>query len=178
MGRDKALLPLKDKTLLEHVISTMQQIFPQVIVSVREPRAGVELSQVCDEQAGCGPLAGLAAGLARVDTPWAFVVACDMPYISFQLIEYIDKFRCNRQAVVPVVGGYPQPMAAFYSVSCLDVIRNALVGQDKSLRRALRQLDVCYVDEAGMNDAALRSFVDLDTPEDYAAALKNGLFAL
>jgi len=27
-----------------------------------------------------------------------------------------------------------------------------------------------------MNDAALRSFVDLDTPEDYAAALKNGQF--
>jgi molybdopterin-guanine dinucleotide biosynthesis protein A len=174
MGRDKALLPLEDKTLLEHVISTMQQIFPQVIVSVREPRAGVELSQVCDEQAGCGPLAGLAAGLARVDTPWAFVVACDMPYISLQLIEYIDKFRCNRQAVVPVVGGYPQPLAAFYSASCLEVIRNALVGQDKSLRGALRQLDVCYVDEAGMNDAALRSFVDLDTPEDYAAALKMG----
>lgn len=174
MGRDKALLPLEDKTLLEHVISTMQQVFPQVIVSVREPRAGVELSQICDEQTGCGPLAGLASGLAKVVTPWAFVVACDMPYVSLQLIEYIDKFKTERQAVVPVVGGYPQPMAAFYSVSCLDVIRKSLGGQDKSLRGVLRQLDVCYVDEAGMTDAALRSFVDLDTPEDYAAALKMG----
>ncbi len=177
MGRDKALLPLDDKTLLEHVICSMQQTFPQVIVSVREPRAGVELSQVRDEQAGSGPLAGLAAGLAKVATPWAFVVACDMPYISSQLVELIYKSRKNHQAVVPVVGGYPQPLAAFYSVSCLDVIRQALAGQDKSLRGVLQQLDVCYVDEAGMNDAALRSFVDLDTPEDYAAALKNGLFA-
>lgn len=177
MGRDKALLPLDDKTLLEHVIFSMQQIFPKVIVSVRAPRAGVELTQVCDEQAGSGPLEGLAAGLAKVDTPWAFVVACDMPYISSQLIEFIDKYRNSCQAVVPVIGGYPQPMAAFYSVTCLDVIRKALAGQDKSLRCVLRQLDVCYVDEAGMNDAALRSFVDLDTPEDYAAALKNGLFA-
>jgi molybdopterin-guanine dinucleotide biosynthesis protein A len=178
MGRDKALLPLNDKTLLEHVIFSMQQVFPKVIVSVREPRAGVELSQVCDEQKGSGPLAGLAAGLAKVTTPWAFIVACDMPYISVQLIEYIDKYRTECQAVVPVVGGYPQPLAAFYSVSSLDVIRQALAGQDKSLRCVLRQLDVCYVDEAGINDAALRSFVDLDTPEDYAAAVKNGLFAL
>ncbi len=176
MGRDKAMLPLDDKTLLEHVIFSMQQVFPQVIVSVRETRAGVALSQVCDEQSGSGPLAGLAAGLAKVGTPWAFLVACDMPYISAQLIKYIDKFRNDHQAVVPVVGGYPQPLAAFYSVSCLAVIRKALAGQDKSLRGLLRQLDVCYVDEAGMNDAALRSFVDLDTPEDYAAALKNGLF--
>lgn len=176
MGRDKALLPLDDKTLLEHVIASMQQVFPQVIVSVRETRAGVDLSQVCDEQSGSGPLAGLVAGLAKVDTPWVFAVACDMPYISTQLIEYIDKYRSERQAVVPVVGGYPQPLAAFYSVSCLEVIRKVLAGQDKSLRGLLRQLDVCYVDEAGMSDAALRSFVDLDTPEDYAAALKNGLF--
>ena len=175
MGRDKALLPLDDKTLLEHVIFSMQQIFPKVIVCVRAPRAGVELSQVCDEQTGSGPLAGLAAGLAKVDTPWAFVVACDMPYISSQLIELIDKYRFEHQAVVPVVCGYPQPMAAFYSVGCLDVIRQALAGKDKSLRGVLRQLDVCYVDEAGMNDAALHSFVDLDTPEDYAAAIKNGV---
>jgi molybdopterin-guanine dinucleotide biosynthesis protein A len=175
MGRDKALLPLDDKTLLEHVIFSMRQIFPKVIVSVRAPRAGVELSQVCDEQTGSGPLAGLAAGLAKVDTPWAFVVACDMPYISSQLIELINNYRDGYQAVVPVIGGFPQPMAAFYSVGCLDVIRQALAGQDKSLRGVLRQLDVCYVDEAGMNDAALRSFVDLDTPEDYAAAIKNGV---
>jgi molybdopterin-guanine dinucleotide biosynthesis protein A len=175
MGRDKALLPLDDKTLLDHVIASMQQVFPQVIISVRAPRDGVGLSQVCDKQTGSGPLAGLVAGLTKVDTPWAFVVACDMPYISSQLIEFIGKYRNKRQAVVPVVGGYPQPLAAFYSVSCLDVIRKALAGQDKSLRCVLRQLDVCYVDEAEMNDIVLRSFVDLDTPEDYAAALKNGV---
>ena len=55
MGRDKANVTLGEKTLLETVTATMQQLFPQVIVSVRQPRVGIDLPQVCDEQPDGGP---------------------------------------------------------------------------------------------------------------------------
>ena len=42
MGTDKANVALGEKTLLQSVIATMQQLFPQVIVSVRQPRAGID----------------------------------------------------------------------------------------------------------------------------------------
>jgi molybdopterin-guanine dinucleotide biosynthesis protein A len=176
MGRDKANVLLDQKTLLQHVISSMKQIFPEVIVSVRNVRDGLDLSQICDEQSGAGPLAGIVAGLAQIATPWAFVVACDMPYVKPDVVELLGAFRGSHQAVVPVIGGYPQPLAAFYAGSCVDVMRACLSRDDKSLRGALKQLDVCYVDEAelSMADPSLRSFVDLDTPQDLAAAL-NGV---
>ncbi len=82
MGSDKANLLLGEQTLLQRVIATMQQVFPHVIVSVRQPRPEIDLPQVCDEQSGGGPLAGLAAGLGHIATPWAFVVACDMPFVE------------------------------------------------------------------------------------------------
>lgn len=176
MGTDKASLLLDGQTLLQSVMATMRQLFPEVIVSVRQPRAGIDLPQVCDEQPDGGPLAGLAASLGKITTPWAFMVACDMPFIVPELVELLAKYRLQHQAVVPVVHGRPQPLAAFYAASCLEPLCASLAVQQKSLRGALQQLDVRYVDEAEMLEAdpLLRSFFDLDTPQDVAAARNKG----
>jgi len=175
MGRDKANLLLGDQTLLQRVIATMQQIFPHVIVSVRQPRPEINLLQICDEQPDAGPLAGLVASLGHVTTPWAFAVACDMPFVVPSMVEYLAQQRDAHQAVVPVVHGHPQPLAAFYAISCLDTIRKQLSdGEKNSLRAVLEQLQVRYVDEAELLkvDPALRSFFDLDTPQDVALTVK------
>lgn len=176
MGTDKANVTLGGKTLLQTVAATMRQLFPQVIVSVRRPRAGIDLPQVCDEVPDGGPLAGLAASLEKVTTPWAFMVACDMPFVAPEVVELLARYRLQHQAVVPVVHGHPQPLAAFYAASCLAVLRESLAAQRKGLRGVLQQLDVRYVDEAEMlaADPQLRSFFDLDTPQDVEAA-RNGV---
>ena len=176
MGSDKANLLLGKQTLLQRVIETMQQSFPQVIISVRQPRPEINLPQICDEHINAGPLAGLAASLGQVTTPWAFVVGCDMPFVKPALIEMLSQRRAQHQAVVPMVQGHPQPMAAFYASSCLSTIRANLAGSGKkSLRALLEQLQVCYVDETELlqADPTLRSFFDLDTPQDVAEALKS-----
>ena len=176
MGRDKANVTLGEKTLLQSVIATMQQIFPKVIVSVRQPRAGIDLPQVCDEQPDGGPLAGLVASLGQITTPWAFMVACDMPFVVPEVVELLAGYRLqHHQAVVPVVHGHPQPLAAFYAASCLAPLRASLAAQQKGLRVVLKQLDVRYVDEAEMltADPLLRSFFDLDTPQDVAQAMNQ-----
>ena len=175
MGTDKASLLFDGQTLLQSVIATMQQLFPQVIVSVRQPRAGIELPQVCDEQPDGGPLAGLVASLGKITTPWAFMVACDMPFVVPEVVELLAGYRLKHQAVVPVVHGHPQPLAAFYATSCLAPLRASLAAQQKGLRGALQQLDVRYVDEAEMLEADphLRSFFDLDTPQDVAQAMNQ-----
>ena len=177
MGRDKANLLLGDQTLLQRVIATMQQVFPHVIVSVRQSRPEINLPQARDEWTDGGPLAGFAAALNQIATPWAFVVACDMPFVLPAVIERLGQRRGECKAVVPVVDGQPQPLAAFYSRDCLVAVREILAGDGKhSLRALLDRLDVCYVDETDLSDADphLRSFFDLDTPQDAEQALKIG----
>ncbi|MEO8410865.1 MAG: NTP transferase domain-containing protein, partial [Propionivibrio sp.] len=148
-------------------------------VSVRTPRPDIALPQVCDACPHGGPLAGLAAGLAAVGTSWVFAVATDMPFLRPALIERLAHERDGHQAVVPMVGGHPQPLAAFYSTSALPVIENLLAGKEKnSLRAALTQLNVRYVAESELlaADPGLRSFFDLDTPQDLALALQQEEF--
>jgi molybdopterin-guanine dinucleotide biosynthesis protein A len=203
MGQDKANLQLHGQTLLQHVVASMQQSFPKVIVSVRQPRAESSLPQVCDDPAHSGPLAGLAAGLESAATPWVFAVACDMPFVTPAVIELLAGYRANPpsippcqgggdgsspdkgrlggvgfQAVVPLVHGHPQPMAAFYAKDCLQEIHALLNGSGKhSMRALLERLHVCYVSEQEMlaADPQLRSFFDLDTPQDVERAMNQVL---
>lgn len=179
MGRDKASLMLGEHTLLQQVADVMRGLFPRVAVSVRQPRADIALPQVCDTYTDCGPLAGLYAGLQYAEDAglsWIFAVATDMPFVQPQLIEFLAAQRTsetNNQAVVPMHDGHPQPLAAFYSVSALPAIRALLEGTGRrSLRAALEQINVRYVDETALRgaDASLRSFFDLDTPQDVATA--------
>lgn len=177
MGRDKATLILDGKPLLQHVTDAVVQVFPHVMVSVRQSREGLDFRQVCDVRNEAGPLAGLAAALASIETPWLFAVACDMPFVSPALLDFLAEQRAGHQAVVPMVQGHPQPLAAFYARSCLAEIREVLASDGRhSLRALLERLDVCYVDEAQLqeHDPQLRSFFDLDTPEDVAAVV-NGV---
>lgn len=172
MGQDKASLLLGEHTLLQSVAAIVQPLFNDVIVSVRQPRADCDLPQVSDNPAHAGPLAGLAAGLARAGTAWVFAVACDMPFITPQLITRLAGLREGVDAVVPVVQGYPQPLAAFYATRSLCAVREVLNGGGKhSLREFLAGLKVRYVDEAEMQAADPHSFFDLDTPQDVALAI-------
>lgn len=178
MGRDKANLLLGEQTLLERVAATMRQVFPRVIVSVRQPRPEINLPQVCDEPGVAGPLAGVIAALAEVKTPWAFIVACDMPFVTPALVELLARSRSGYQAVVPVVQGHQQTLAAFYAGSALGAMRAQLAsGGKNSLRAILGRLRVHYVDESELMaaDPGLRSFFDLDTPQDVAVAIRQPL---
>ncbi len=177
MGSDKATLRFGKQTLLQHVLDIVQPMFEQVLISVRQPRPGIDLPQICDTYANAGPLAGLCAGLEQTENDWIFAVATDMPFVQPALIEHLAGKRVGYQAVVPMVHGHPQPLAAFYSVTCLQAIQALLASEGKhSLRAALEQLNVCYVDESELlvADPGLRSFFDLDTPQDLAAA-KEGI---
>ncbi len=172
MGRDKAALPFNGETLLQSVIASVQPLFAQTLVSVRELRGDVTLPQICDTQTGGGPLVGLISALEATTTPWAFVLACDMPFVAPALITHLASLRDQHHAVVPKAHGHAQPLAALYARSALPLLQSSLASGNKSLIGALKSLDVCYVDEDELLkfDARLRSFFDLDTPQDYAAA--------
>ncbi len=173
MGGDKTQLMLGDQTLLQGVIAVVQPLFARLVVSVRNYRPDIAAPQVCDAYAGAGPLAGLCAGLAHADSGWVFAVAADMPFVQAALVERLAQQRGACQAVVPIVHGHPQPLAAFYAASALAPLLAILRGGGKrSLRAALDTLDVRYVDERELLsvDPGLRSFFDLDTPQDLAVA--------
>ena len=177
-GVDKGLSLLDGEPLVEHIIRRLAPQVGQLIINANQNHdiyAGFGYPVVGDRIEGhAGPLAGLCAGLdyaSQDGVPWIFAVATDMPFVRPALIEQLANYRSGVDAVVPLVDGHPQPLAAFYSIDALPAVRALATGEGKrSLRAALERLQVAYVHAADLitADPGLDSFVDLDTPEDLA----------
>jgi molybdopterin-guanine dinucleotide biosynthesis protein A len=79
-GVDKAALSYRDATLLDHVLSVVDDAARKVVVGPEKDLPGVVWAR--EDPPGGGPLAGLAAGLAKVTEDWVAVLAVDQPGLT------------------------------------------------------------------------------------------------
>jgi len=172
MGQDKAGLIFAGEPLLNRAIQSTQPLFEKLLISVREPRKRLLFPQLCDSGEGGGPIMGIATALEQVDTPWVFAMACDMPFVSAEMIVALASRRAAQEIVVPVVDGMLQPLAAFYSKACLPLMRRQIEAGDRSLKRLIEQADATRIDgeELRSFDPELLSFMDLDCMQDVQRA--------
>ena len=130
LGRDKAWEDVGGQRIIDRVIGALQSSCDEVLIIGDRPERQNELSlPKCiqyrsDELKGRGSIGGLYTGLKSSDTLWSLVVACDMPFISRELIRFmlsiISKNRCD--AIVPVINGRYQPTHALYNSTCIPFI--------------------------------------------------------
>jgi molybdopterin-guanine dinucleotide biosynthesis protein A len=126
LGTDKAFVRLGGVTLAERAVANVQTgLSPQRITMVAGNSAQFAIDAISsdvpfvfDLHEGRGPLGAIHAALAYAQTPWIFVLACDYPFISPELIKILrEKISDEFGAVVPQQrDGRLQPLCAFYNV--------------------------------------------------------------
>ncbi|MDP6369373.1 MAG: NTP transferase domain-containing protein, partial [Planctomycetota bacterium] len=91
MGTDKAVLDLGGRALAERAVELLRPLSARVLLSTGSADRYASLACQCvhDPIPDGGPLAGLAAGLLAAQTPWVFLLACDMPRVDRGLVEAI-----------------------------------------------------------------------------------------
>jgi len=171
-GADKAFLTVEGHTVFERTLSLLQRCFPQVVVVSNRPEKyaqfAVEITR--DEYPGRGPLAGIHAGLGLVRCPYAFVVACDMPFLRVEPVAYLVNRIDGQEAIVPWWDGDIEPLHAIYATALQGRMGQALSGSSHSIREFLPTIAVEYIPEAVMCrvQGADESFRNVNTPEDAA----------
>jgi len=132
---------------------------------------GVEI--VRDIHEAKGPLAGLAAGLAalagRVDA--VYLSSCDVPFLKPEFIGTVFDNLGAHDIAVPWVGGYPHPLAGVYRLSVWPVVDRMLDEERLRLRDLLGEVPTRFLGADAF--AELESLVNVNTPEQYEAALRN-----
>jgi molybdopterin-guanine dinucleotide biosynthesis protein A len=127
MGVDKALLTLDGEALLVRIARTMRSLFEQVyIISTNNRYRFLHLPMFNDFFRGCGPLAGIHSGLLHSKTTASFIVACDTPFVSRDLIEYIVEFESQADVKVPATNGVLHPLCGLYFRRCLPALEQSL----------------------------------------------------
>ena len=182
LGRDKAVEPFGDETLLHRVVRRANEAIGSndVVIVVAQAdqaeRASADIPHrlVLDALPGSGTLGGIYTGLEAARNDWALVVACDMPFLSVPLLGYMAGLREGVDAVVPVTGGRPEPTHALYSRRCVPAISQRLQAGQLKAAGFLDLVRVRYVaeKEARRFDPELLSFFNVNRPEDLARAIE------
>jgi molybdopterin-guanine dinucleotide biosynthesis protein A len=127
--------------------------------------------RVVDVVAGGGPLAGIAAGLAAMTTPWLLVVAGDMPWLHGPSIDLmLDAAKDGLDAVGLRLGGLPEPLFCVLHARAKPAV-DRLIDAARWKASALLTdagLEVVWVHERELRalDPELRGMRDVDYPDD------------
>ena len=102
------------------------------------------------------PLTGIVHALERAGEP-VLVCAADMPFVTAETLRAVEEGRGEAAACVGRAGGHLQPLLAWYSPECLEVLRGA--GEDAPQTGTVRLLSPAVV------DVPERDATSIDTPE-------------
>jgi molybdopterin-guanine dinucleotide biosynthesis protein A len=143
MGEDKALLRVDGRTLLERTSGLLKATCTEWVLACGPVPRYMELGWplALDAEHDMGPLAGIAAGLAQLNTSHAMVIACDMPSLSTELLTGLFAAACeqNLDVCYLATGEHVEPLCAVYSKDCLPAIQAAL---ESGKRRVTSFLEV------------------------------------
>lgn len=144
MGRDKALLPVLEKTLVEHVAQIVHQVVGNVTVVGPRARYGhLALDLIEDIHPDMGPLGGIHTALAHSRAEWNLVVACDMPAMTADFLSWLISMteHSSADAVLPTIDGVrPEPLCAVYRLDCLAAVEKAIENGTLKVTAALAGL--------------------------------------
>ncbi|MCI0785476.1 MAG: molybdenum cofactor guanylyltransferase [Chloroflexi bacterium] len=175
MGTPKASLPINGVAMIESVLRVVEPIFRRTLVVARPDIAlpSLEAEVVFDQFPDRGPLAGLISGLQATTARWCFVTGCDMPFLDSEVIRLMAGQLEGAEVVAVRSSGRIQPLHAFYHRDCLGRGESLLREGVTSLMALHDRCQVKVFDEAEFAGGGRlrRSLWDLDTPEEYAAAL-------
>jgi molybdopterin-guanine dinucleotide biosynthesis protein A len=185
MGRPKALLPFGPEVLLQRIVRLVGEAAGPVVVVAADgqelPPLPGSARVVRDPAPGRGPLQGIAAGMDALpsDADLVFVSGTDTPFMEPAWILLLADLIGDADLAMPEVDGFLQPLAALYRRSG---VRPAIEDQLSSNRRSPSSLvglvrsRIVRPEELASADPSLATLWNLNTPEDYRAALAEAGF--
>ena len=171
MGQDKATLRIGGQELGERVLVAALLVGASEVLAVGGDCAPLQEQgwrHVADLWPGEGPLGGIISALTFAANEMVVVVACDLPDVDDEVLQYLVG-ECaahpSAMVVVPDRDGRPEVLHAVWRRGALAVLRGLFDDGERSPTAALARIEVLHVRVA---EPSLR---DLDTPDDLAQYL-------
>lgn len=192
MGKDKALLKIGAKTIIEIMIDKLKPFCNEIMISADETEKYSQFGfkVVPDKYKNSGPLAGIYSSLLESNTERNFVISCDLPLVSQKIIERLLSNISTKEIILPVTDGKYHQLCGVYSKSVIKIAESILSegeevkgregekekrrrweaerGRKKrntSVKRLIDISQVEFVDVTSISGA--NEFLNMNTVEDY-----------
>ncbi len=170
LGQNKAFLQVGGERLIDRTVRLFRSLFCEVIIVAANPLDYLDQNAtiVTDILPGRGALGGLYTGLFYAADEYAFVAACDIPFLSRPFIEYLASQTDGYDIVVPAPPDGLQPLSAVYSRRCIPAIRSLLDRNRLQIKEFFPGHRILRIEADILRsfDPEGRMFINVNTPED------------
>jgi molybdopterin-guanine dinucleotide biosynthesis protein A len=172
-GITKANVVIDGKTIISRIISTISDLFDEIIIVTNKPEEFQEFNQykiVEDKYLKAGPLGGIHAALKASYEDIIFVFAGDMPFLDKKIISHqINEFNKRENDVfIPEVDQFIEPLHAIYRKSVLNHLDRYLTeGKSRAVRDFLSEVNVGYL-QIPKTEGTEIAFANINSPSDLA----------
>lgn len=143
MGKDKATIIFRGKPLWQIQLDLLRKLdLAEILISARTdpPWRPSDMQFVSDDPPSRGPLSGLTAALAQIQTVHLLALAIDMPFMSENYLRAIGNEIEPGCGVLPMIGDQAEPLAAIYPAHAHVDLVEALSGTKFSLQTLTNKL--------------------------------------
>jgi molybdopterin-guanine dinucleotide biosynthesis protein A len=185
MGREKCLLEFAGEPLILRTARLLEPLVSEVtIVGSPERYAALGLRVIADQNLGGekakehvrAPLVGIATALQATKAPWNLILACDLPYLTAEWLDWllVRTVDSDAQIVMPRTPGGLEPLAAVYRRECAGPIFAALERGVRKVTDAMAEFRMeCLLEsEWSVHDPEGRVLRNMNAPSDYEEARK------
>lgn len=177
MGTSKALLDFAGEPLIVHTVRKLERLFDEIIVvaAAEQELPPLPVRLVRDDIAYQGPVGGIYYGLRASSNTASFVTSCDVPFLRPSLVKHLIARITDYDVVVPYWQGRFQPLHAVYKRSVLPLLQQQLEQGQLRPVYLYEKVRTCEVQENEVRgvDSDGSSFINMNTPEEYEAALER-----
>jgi molybdopterin-guanine dinucleotide biosynthesis protein A len=179
IGTNKSLLLIEGTTLIQRLVELLDSIFTEVVISSNEPESYEFFGKkiISDIFPQRGPLSGIHSALSFTNSRKNFIISCDMPFISYEMINYLMDTKSDSEIVIPKAQGRIQPLCGIYSKSILPIVENLLIESIRpesklkgSVYELFNRVKIEFVEVDKLNFYHKNLFFNINTPEDYNLA--------
>jgi len=162
-GYPKWKSKIGETTLLNHIYN-MCSLFDNIFIVGKEKPEGFNKPFLKDEFDFQAPINGIFTALKKTNSDWNFVISIDLPLMKSSIIKEIWGLgNKSKNAIIPRVGGYLQPICSFYHKRILSQILNQIENNELSLNGLINSVETNYIDM----DNYKKEFLNMNTQKEY-----------
>ena len=185
MGTNKSLLTLGGITVIERVVNLMKGLFSSIILITNQPEeySFLNLPLYEDIYKDIGPLAGIHSALTSSTTEKNFIISCDIPLMTHDVIKYLVEFPTPKPITITRADNFIQQLCGVYSRSIIPAIEkiiceNKIFSHDERnpeqkkrgcrVLQLVKSVDSEIIDiEKDYKDYIPGTFYNMNNPEEY-----------
>jgi molybdenum cofactor guanylyltransferase len=173
-GRDKSALVIGSRRILDRQIAMLRGRAARIVIvgGPADRPAPDGTTVIADRLPGTGALGGLYTALHDAMSARTLVLACDMPFVTGEFVEYLARTGLDCDVTLPRTGDGLHPLCAMYARDAAPVIRRSIDQGERRVREAVATLRLRVIEgrELAAFDPDGRLLHNINTQNDYDRA--------